>query len=198
VKFGVSLSLFFFCCCSASIQSSSTSYVNKQSSSGENQTVTIQEKDQNLPRILKEDFKIARAWKNFTQDGKYRLANGSDFRIPDWAIKASYLEPRQYEQPFLTTRFGHAAIGIDTTRNDESRFGLVILDVDEGTASDEDNTIHWLYRDKDLSRAVLGSSSGGLYVVEYEENGTMVTCFVDWDESQQKYICKHTYINKIN
>jgi hypothetical protein len=51
-----------------------------------------------------EDSNLRKAWQRFIADGKYRIANASDFRIPEWAIRLWRLQPEEYEIPSLPAK----------------------------------------------------------------------------------------------
>jgi hypothetical protein len=139
---------------------------------------------------------LAKVWRRFIADGRYRLATGNDFRIPEWAFQKQLTPQRQViEVPFILTPVGYAAIVIDTSRDDAQRFGLIILTTDENNPQETEsrNLISWVYHDRDLSRTVLSIGSGVFYLTEFGEDGTYTTCNVIWEEAEGKYICRPIY-----
>lgn len=137
------------------------------------------------------------AWRLFTKDGRYRIASADDFRIPDWAKKAyGHDLERAINDPMVAgwdiNRDGAAhdvaAIVVDTTRNEDTRFGLVIFNAPkkpEGVY-----TPSWLYRQRDLSRSVLSIASSRTFLMEYHDDGSMTACSITWNLERHAYQCK--------
>src|SRR5207253_5640629 len=118
---------------------------------------------QQKPRPLIEamgisDPKTRKAWEMFTESGIYRWAQAGDFHIPEWAMEDFYLAKdieRQTKSPFQSgdinsdnTYEDFAVIVIDTTKQNNNRYSLVIFNEPKG--EQEEFTMHWLIRDTDL------------------------------------------------
>jgi hypothetical protein len=98
------------------------------------------------------------------------------------------------EVPFIPTSIGFVAIVVDTTRDHAERFGLLIITADDNTKndSDEKDDIHWVFRQKDLSHAAIGVSSGRVYLQEFREDGTYTSCDILWVEQKREYACENS------
>lgn len=195
----LSVMLFILQGCSASQNASRPSTPSEQTAQQNiNQRLSSEPNQPVNPLIIGLTGGVPRgeeAWQRFTADGRYRVARAEDFIIPDAARRegGEYLQ-RMLEFPFIAgdvNRDGPsrdcAVIVVDTTRSDAERFGLVIFN-----APEDDNTIpqpHWLYRERDLSRTVLGWDSEGLNLRTYRDDSTFALCRVRWDERRQRYFC---------
>ena len=127
---------------------------------------------------------LREAWRRFTASGQYRLAQEEDMRFPAMRyvyIWADLAYGKRAEDDHL------AAIVVDTTRNDENRFGLIIFSPPEGR---RDYEVHWLYRDRDLSKTSVSQSSGTFFVTEHLDDGSEQNCIVHWYRSRQQFQCK--------
>jgi hypothetical protein len=138
-------------------------------------------------------------WQHFKESGRYRIARASDFKIPGWAMNAYSLDlndkikyPQQGGDIDGDGAFyDFAVIVLDTTRTEPSKFGIAIFN--EPKNEKESYTVHWLYRDTDLSKTVLEWWSGGLAVREYLEDGSYRHCYVNWNSQRQEYTCDKKY-----
>jgi hypothetical protein len=191
------LSLVFplcFCCCNATRSDSTKNAVVTQESTSAKQSPTHNTNDPLSPEMSK--TVLGQVWSRFVREGRYRLATRDDFDFPHWAAKARLL-PRQedIDVPFISSWIGYAAIVVDVSRNDPQRFGLVIVTTDEGAneGANQKNVIHWFCRNKDLSHSVLSTSSGRLYLTQFEERASYTTCDIGWDDQKGKYECKKRY-----
>jgi hypothetical protein len=182
VKVVGGLLLFTPSWCCTSIHSSSTKNAAKsQEAPFQNPAPPDRPHDPSSPSMSK--TVVGQVWRRLIQDGRYRLANANDFRFPEWAVKRQLLPQRDdIEVPFIATPIGYAAIVVNTTRDDEQRFGLVILTTDEAAkeGAEQKNVIHWFCRDKDLSRTAVGVSSGRVYLVRFEVDGRYISCDIGW------------------
>jgi hypothetical protein len=127
---------------------------------------------------------LREAWQRFTSNGQHRLAQEEDIRFPTTPyvyVWGDLAYGKRADDDHL------AAIVVDTTRNDEHRFGLVIFSPPEGR---QDYKVHWLYRDRDLSKTSVSQASGSFFVTEHLDNGSERTCIVHWYRSQQQFQCK--------
>lgn len=189
---------FCFCCCNATRSDTTKNAVVQQQSTSANESPTHNTNDPLSPEMSK--TVVGQVWRRFIQDGRYRLANASDFRFPEWAVKRQLLPQRdEIEVPFIATPIGYAAIVVNTNRDDEQRFGLVILTTDEAAkeGAEQKNVIHWFCRDKDLSRTAVGVSSGRVYLVRFEADGRYISCDIGWDANKRKFVCDKSYTSKL-
>jgi hypothetical protein len=143
---------------------------------------------------------IDSAWESFTKNGHYRMALERDMRYSSAARDViARSEPSSEWNPLnhlFAYSWGHrgydtdqdllAAIVVDTSRNDDARFGLVIF------AKPKRATYHpyWLYQNRNLSRAVVYQVSGALGVSDYHDDGTYDNCWVTWSARQNTFICR--------
>lgn len=138
----------------------------------------------------------AEAWRQFTQDGRYRMARRDDFRIPE-AVMNKHLN-----DPFFTNKFAYVAgdfnrdghlldrafIVVDTTTTTNQRFGLVVLNKSADKTSLP--SVHWVFVSRDLSKSVLSAATDVLSLSEYHEDGNRDVCNVRWDKRREKYSCE--------
>lgn len=135
------------------------------------------------------------AWRRFTEGGRYRWAQADDFRIPDWAMKRYHADiSKSIETPFESGDIDHdgaygdfALMVIDSERKDLEQFGIVIFNETKKTPGQY--ALHWLFRNMDLSRTVLNWSSAGLGVEQFLDDGSHLSCHVEWDPVRKKYTC---------
>jgi len=142
---------------------------------------------------------LRETWRRFTASGQYRLAQTSDMRFPDRAKEAALRSLPENPIPFVyiwgdlnfkkRVEDDHlAAIVVDTTKQDNNRFSLVIFSPPEGK-KDVFET-HWFYRDRDLSKTTVNRASGYFYVTEYFDDGTQKSCSVAWNLKQKVFECE--------
>ena len=130
----------------------------------------------------KRSERLLSAWHSFTASGQYRLAHNGETPDSPYAYSWGDLNyPKWVEDDHL------AAIVVDTTRSDANRFSLVIFSPPEGDSGYE---VHWLYRDRDLSKASVHRASGDLYVTQRLDDGSEKTCSVIWNRRQKRFECK--------
>lgn len=136
------------------------------------------------------------SWLTFIKDGKYRVASGGDFKISD----AAQEELKKMFGKMWYPRINHPAISgniareygskdlavivVDTTRNDSGRFGLVIFNVPEDGKS---ASTQWLFRERDLSSALLSWHSNWPVLVFYNKDGSSDPYYINWDKKTQRY-----------
>lgn len=137
---------------------------------------------------------LRKAWQRLTANGQYRLAQMEDMRFSEAAIRTNEIDHTYYV--YIRGDLAYkkrvednllAAIVVDTTRNDENRFGLVIFSPLEDS---KDYKIHWLYRERDLSRTTVSRASGSFFVSEYLDDGSRRTCSVHWYRSRKQFECR--------
>jgi hypothetical protein len=122
------------------------------------------------------------AWRSFTAGGQYRIAQKGETLDSPYAYSWGDLNyPKRVEDDHL------AAIVVDTTRSDANRFGLVIFSPPESGSGYE---VHWLYRDRDLSKASVHRASGVLHVTEQFNDGSRKVCWVNWNRRLKRFECK--------
>lgn len=134
--------------------------------------------------LIATDPKASEVWKQFSNDGRYRVASKDEFKMPEEKYRpyggGDFNGDHQY--------YDFAVIVVDTMRTDASRFGIVIFNSREGRQGYDGP--FWLYRESDLSRANLNTSSHGpLLVAEHHDDGTIKVCVVKWRLKQKKYTC---------
>lgn len=136
------------------------------------------------PEELKE------AWRHFVEGGRYRMARPDEF--------SSTAQPHidSYGGIYLPLLFDinrdhgyddFAVIVVDTIRNDDARFGLVIFSAPEGKQRVFEAS--WVFRERDFSKMALSRASGRLVVTEYLDDGSQQSCFVRSDPHQRRYTC---------
>jgi hypothetical protein len=140
-------------------------------------------------------------WRQFVSQGRYRAAQADDFFLSPKARKILGLAPDTpndaihcFKTPYIggdINRDGAyndlAVIVIDKEKRDESRFGLVIFN--EPAEKDGKYTAHWLFRDRNLSGAMIRWWSGGLLLVNFTNKGDQQICSVKWNEKIKSYFC---------
>ncbi len=193
------LSLLIFAGCNASIESSSKQ-VSENPKVAEQQT---SEEPSPAPSpffgmLVDSEQAAARAWKQFTKDGRYQIARASDFKMPEWTKTVYYSSDigLAMKYPYCDGDINRdgvqndfAFIVVDSTRNDAARFGIVIFSKRKDGKDYE--SPRWLFRDSDLSTTTLGRSSGGpMHIVQYREDGTRRFCYVKWNRQLKEYYCE--------
>jgi hypothetical protein len=151
---------------------------------------------ESMPKgLFDQDGRAKEAWLRFQADGRYRMARPDDFQIPKAVMKDNV------NNPFFTNKFayvggdfnrdGHlldrAFIVIDTTSTPDKRFGIVVFNApgDDGLPS-----VHWVFKDLDLSKSVLSAATDVLSLTEYHEDGTQEVCNVRWHKKRAEYSCE--------
>lgn len=143
---------------------------------------------------------LREAWRRFTAGGQYRLAQPSDMRFPEKAKEAPRRSLPENPIPFtyIWGDLGYkkraaddhlAAIVVDTTRQDNNRFSLVIFSPPEGKKDVFE--MHWFYRDQDLSKTIVTRTSGSCNVIDYLDDGTQKVCSVVWNRSRKQFECEN-------
>ncbi len=142
---------------------------------------------------------LRETWQRFTANGQYRLAQTSDFRFPERAKEGALRSLPANPIPFVyiwgdlnykkRVADDHlAAIVVDTTKQDDNRFSLVIFSPPKG--KEDVYETHWFYRDRDLSKTTVNRASGYFYVTEYFDDGTEKSCSVAWNPKQKQFECE--------
>lgn len=178
--------LFIFCSCNSvntqtKIQTIQNNNVNKNAAQIDAKVIT-----EPLDDLNKLPENIRSVWRNFTADGKYRLAQPSEMTVSK--ITQSYVYiwgdlnyNKRIEDEHL------AAIIVDTTKTDADKFSLVIFSPIRKTKDKYD--INWLYRDKNLSKTIVSRASGDFYVAEYADDGSRKSCSVKWNVKLKTFEC---------
>jgi hypothetical protein len=145
--------------------------------------------------LVNSEKAAAKAWKRFTRNGQYRIANVSDFKMPEWTKTVYYSSSidASVKYPYCDgdinrdrVQYDFAFIVVNSSRNDADRFGIVIF----GKRKDgkDYESPRWLLRDSDLSTTTLGRSSGGpMHVTQYRDDGTYRFCQVTWNRQLKEY-----------
>lgn len=142
---------------------------------------------------------IKKAWREFTADGKYRLAKKDELKFSQAAWRKKGADASRLFTPFAYVWGGLnyprknpddilAAIVVDTNRNDANKYSLVIFSPPQNNSNNY--KVNWLYRNKDLSSFALEAPSGYLIVQRYNEDGTNEGCFVNWNKKLNRFQCK--------
>ncbi|HVE56844.1 MAG TPA: hypothetical protein VNB22_08445 [Pyrinomonadaceae bacterium] len=194
--------IFSFSCNSANTQTKEPSREAESESNSQNkQEVVFTEpiKFTGIKSNDKIDENIKTVWKNFVADGKYRLAQPFDMKFSE-AAKSQL--PGQGKSPIVPyeyiwgdLNFGKrieddhlAAIVVDTTKDGNDRFGLVIFSPVKNTKNKYD--VNWLYHNADLSKTTVNRASGYFYVSTFSDDGSRKACSVKWDKKLNKFECK--------
>lgn len=118
--------------------------------------------------LISTNTQASEVWKQFTNEGRYRVASKEDFEMSEDKYRpygdGDFNDDHEYDD--------FAAIVVDTQRTGTSRFGIVIFNAREGRQGYDGP--YWLYRESDLSRTNLNTSSHGpLLVAEHRDDGTI-------------------------
>lgn len=142
---------------------------------------------------------LRETWQRFTASGQYRLAQTSDMHFSERAKEGVSRNIVANPIPFVyiwgelnfkkRVEDDHlAAIVVDTTKNDNNRFSIVIFSPPEDKKDAYET--HWLYRNRDLSKTTINRASGEFYVTEHLEDGTQKSCSVNWKKQKKKFFCE--------
>ncbi len=136
---------------------------------------------------------IDKAWRRFTANGRYRLALKEEIKSPAKEFGSDALNSIF---AYCWGRLGYdsseeawnhlAAIVVNTSRNDDARFGLVIFSSPK--AGDGSYQPYWIYQDRDLSRTVVWTGTGDLMIAEYKEDGSRAVSYVQWDSARRRFV----------
>ena len=137
-----------------------------------------------------------KAWLKFIEDGRYRVADAKDFKFSEAAkghlrnMFGDEWYPR-INHPAITGNISRrhgfkdfAAMVIDSRKNDPARFGVVIFNVEPDK---DDLSVHWLFRDRDLSSAILDWFQNWPVLVFYQEDGSSDPYYLNWNENKKIY-----------
>lgn len=142
---------------------------------------------------------LRETWRRFTANGQYRLAQVSDMRFPDRSKEAVSRNIPENPIPFVyiwgdlnyqkRVNDDHlAVIVVDTAKQDDNRFSLVIFSPPKGKKGVFET--HWFYRNRDLSKTTVNRASGYFYVTEYFDDGSYKACSVAWNPKQKQFECE--------
>jgi hypothetical protein len=153
------------------------------------------EGNKNTKETFSDRLMAYESWRRFVADGQYRLADVHDFLFSEAARREGGIDLQRWSNfPVVIGDFDGdgrardaAIIVVDTNRNDSERFGLVIFI----NITDVANSArpYWVYRNRDLSRTMLGWSRDGLSLREYLEDGTFTLCHIRWNKLHHEYVC---------
>jgi hypothetical protein len=130
---------------------------------------------------------LGEQWRNFFKSGRYRLVHPQEMKLSE-GTKANMRSPTWayfINHPYVDWCQGIGAIVVDTTRNDDKRFGLVIFPKEYLKAPLKPI---WLIRNKDLSRTVLNQTSCDMFITHYAEDGSRETYDAHWDDKKKRFI----------
>lgn len=142
---------------------------------------------------------LQKEWRRFTASGQYRLAQLSDMRFSDEDKENVYRNIGKNPVPYVyiwgDLNYGKrpdanhlAAIVVNTTRTDENRFSLVLFSPPKDKKDAYE--LHWLDRDRDLSRTTVHRASGSLHIVEHLADGSQKVCRARWNKRKKQYECE--------
>ncbi len=138
-----------------------------------------------------------KAWLSFIEDGKFRAAQGEDFKFSEPAKRElrSMFGDQWYPRinhPAITGNINRrhefhdlAVIVVHTARNDPARFGLVIFNVEPN--KEQTTSVHWLFQIRDLSTSLLSWHSNWPVLVFYAEDGSADPHYINWDDNAKRY-----------
>lgn len=134
--------------------------------------------------LIATDPKASEVWKEFSKDGRYRMASKEEFKMSEEKYRpygdGDFNGDHEYDD--------FAAIVIDTMRIDDSRFGIVVFNARKGRQGYDGP--FWLYRDDNLSRTSLNTSSHGpLLIADHRDDGIIRVCVVKWNLHKRDYSC---------
>lgn len=144
---------------------------------------------------------MTEAWKRFVADGRYCIPSAQLFRIPVAAmtdphrkvsLEGTVRHPYgwgDFNKDLLSQDF--VAFVIDKTKEPPHRFGMVIFN--EPGEKSEVPHLHWVFKDRDLSRSTLDGGSGIFIISTYNEDGTSEGCYVNWNGMEKSYSCDEKY-----
>ena len=145
-----------------------------------------------VPLLEKEKVSaLLRTWRQVPNRGAYRAVKPSDFNIPQWVEKEFYWSDVVHATGWasdygeMSGAYGLIVFIVDKNITDVNRFSVVAFIERPGTQY----SLHWILRDKDLSRVNLRRHSGDVYLQEFREDGTSHICDVQWDRKQARWDC---------
>lgn len=177
----------------------SSSVVRQQQDSSPEPTPIVDETEKSVTELIRaEPFlekekrsTLLRTWRLVPKHENYRTVRPSDFKIPDWVKRERYWpdvarstgSPSDYGE--MSGAYGLIAFIVDKTIVDNDRFSVVVFIERPGNRY----TLHWILRNKDLSRVNLRRHSGNVYLQEFRDDGTSRSCDVQWDHKEKKWGC---------
>lgn len=184
-------------CCSCSPQQRTPSASGVQAENkGREANAPSGSSDPAISGHIKGIPKAEEAWRSFEESERYGTARPEDFRIPEWAMQAYGSDLKKaMSHPIIAggdmnrdgAAYDFAVIVVDKNRDEATRFGVVVFNAP--TKPKESYTIHWLLRERDLSKFALARASTRSFLTEYREDGSLDTCEIVWDKLQRKYVC---------
>lgn len=153
---------------------------------------SVREVISQLPFLEKEGRSaLLRVWRQVPNQNAFRAVRPSDFNIPHW-VEKEYYWPDVARATGWSSDYGemsgaHGLIVfiVDKATSDINRFSVVVFIERPGNKY----TLHWIFRDKDLSRVNLRRHSGDVYLQEFREDGTSHVCDVQWDRKKARWGC---------
>ena len=134
---------------------------------------------------------LLRLWKSVPDHEHYRAVEPNDFNIPHWVEKEFYwgdvARSTGWSSDYgeMSGAYGFIIFMVNKSITDMNRFSVLVFIERPGNRY----TMHWIFRDKDLSRVNLRRHSGNVYFQEFREDGTTHSCDVQWDRKQGRWAC---------
>jgi hypothetical protein len=133
--------------------------------------------------------KIKQAWKLFTKNGRYRMANPNDFTT----IARKHLDqnigiylPLLFDIN-LDGGFDDIAVIIVDTQQNDKQFGLIIFSSPKNQAK---YSVTWVFQNRDLSQTILSRASARLVLTTYFEDGSSQSCNMKLNKQLARYFCE--------
>ena len=168
--------IFVFACSTSKMQ---TTEPTVQAPQNQEQTVEPRPCATEPTDMASYNKNVQAAWKKFTANGQYQLdCNNYVYNWGSWGYPKRELEDHL------------AAVVVDTTRTDANRYSLVIFSPPR--AKKNVYEVHWLYKDRDLSKTSVGMSSGSVWVEDRSNEGKKSLCWIFWDSAERNFICAGT------
>ena len=171
------------------LESSNTS----STAPAEQPRVTVSILDFSEPPLSSLDPGVLAAWKQFTRDGKYRLARAADMLFTEDAKRRinesfSMWQSSMWQGDTFAGEF--VALVVDTTLTNQERFGIVLFRPDKAWARSATYSPRWLMKNRDLSTTAIDRVSGYLFIHSFTTGDKYESCRVHWNASRRRYICR--------
>ena len=143
--------------------------------------------------LLDKDKKLVllRTWRQVPNHEDYRAVRPSDFRIPHWVEKEYYWSDIAHSTGWASDygemggAYGLIIFIVNKTATAVNHFSVVVfIERPRNRYS-----VHWIFRDQDLSRVNLRRHSGDVYLEEFRDDGTTHTCDVQWNRKLARWSC---------
>lgn len=121
---------------------------------------------------------MVEAWKRFTADGVYRIAEASNNHLVE---RGDFNHDNVYDD---------LAVIVVNTENEDEKFNLLIFNAPQDARTPPKP--HWLFRERTLSFS-LSRWSGGLMISRILPDGTQTRCYLNWKGKKRQYSCDKDY-----